>query len=124
MSKVSKVSIKYRMLMSVLVGILSFGVVQNAMSDDFSDEIKVADHKIVLGEFEDAQEIYQKIVHSSDSSVVAAYAHYKLGALHKRLNDSAKAKEEYSKGLQSLKKAGEANHQIGKYLERALQVIG
>lgn len=116
-------SIKFKIGMSALVLCLSFGSVQHAMSDDFSEAIIVADQKVVLGQFEDAQKIYQKIVRSSDSTVVAAYAHYKLGALHKRLNDTAKAKEEYTRGLQSLKAAGESNHQIGKHLERALQFI-
>ena len=116
-------SIKNKIRMSAIVLSLSFGSVHHALSDDFFEEIKIADHKVVLGKFADAQEIYQKIIDSSDSSVVAAYAHYKLGMLHKRQNDTTKAKEEYTRGLESLKKAGESNHQIGKYLERALTII-
>ena len=107
-----------------MVMALSFASVQPALSGDYSEQLRAADQKVVLGQFEDAQEIYQKIIRSSDASVTAAYAHYKLGALHKTYEEPAKAKDEYVKGLQSLKKAGEPNHQLGKHLLQALKYIG
>lgn len=116
--------VKRRIGMSFLLIFLSAGAAQHALPDDFSGEIKVADQKAIVEQYEDAKDIYQKIIRSSDFSVVEAYAHYQLGSLYKRQNEPAKAKEEYEKGLLSLKECGEANHQIGKYLVRALQVSG
>lgn len=107
-----------------LLAFLSFGVAQHALPGDFSGEIEVADNKVILGQYEEAKEIYQKIIRSSGFTVVAAYAHYKMGSLYKRQNKPLKAKEEYEKGLLSLKEAGQANHQIGKYLVRALKISG
>ena len=119
-----QINIKYNVGIATLAMVLSFSTIQHALSGDFFEEINVADHKVILGQYEDAREIYQKIIRSADSSISAAYAHYKLGTLYKRQNNTEKAKEEYAKGLKSLKGAGKSNHQIGKYLDRALQVIG
>lgn len=110
--------------MCFLLVLLSFGTVPYAFSGDFSEEITIADRKVVLEQFDEAEKIYQKIISSSDFSVVVAYAHYKLGALFKRRNELAKAKAEYEKGLLSLKRAGKSNHQIGKYLIQAMEVSG
>lgn len=116
--------IKSRLGWMFLVVALPFMVVQKSFADDYLDEISEADQKVILAQYEDAKKIYKKIISSSDSSVVEAYAHYKLGSLYKRQNELAKAKDEYKKGLLSLKKAGEANHQIGKHLAQALQAVG
>lgn len=103
---------------------LFFCFSQNALSDDFSTEIDAADYKFILEQYEEAKEIYQKIIKSSDFSVVEAYAHYKLGLLYKREDKVFKAKGEYKKGLYSLQEAGESNHLIGKYILRELSFTG
>ncbi|PCI48257.1 MAG: hypothetical protein COB49_06135 [Alphaproteobacteria bacterium] len=112
--------LKHYIEMLFLVVLLSFGTVQQALSNDYSEEIKIADRKVILAQYEEAKEIYQNIISSADFSVVEAYAYYKLGSLYKKQNEPLKAKEEYEKGLLSLKKCGKTNHQIGKYLARAL----
>lgn len=103
------------------VMLLPFGVGQTAFCGEFSQEINAADKKVILEQYDDAKEIYQKIIKSADFSVVEAYAHYKLGSLYKRQYEPEKARQEYEMGLQSLKRAGEADHQVGKYLAQALQ---
>lgn len=110
----------YRIGMSFLLMFLFFGTSQQGLTADFSDEIRIADKKVILEQYEEAKVIYQKIISSSDSSVVEAYAHYKLGSVYNRQKKLAKAIEEYEKGLQSLMESGEADHQIGKHLARAL----
>ena len=110
--------------MSLLLMFLSFGIAQNTLAGDFDDQIEMADQKLILQQYDEAKKIYQNIIKSSDYSVVEAYAHYKLGSLYKKQNEAILAKEEYKKGLLSLKNAGEANHQIGKYLVKALNVPG
>ncbi len=99
-----------------------FGVAQQALAFGQSDHIVIADKMVVLEQYEDAKKIYRKIINSSKPSVTVAYAHYKLGTMYKRQNDPDKAKEEYEKGLYSLKKSGQSNHQIAKHLSRALNV--
>jgi len=116
--------IKSRVVGSFLMIFMSFGVGKQALSRDFSEDINIADRKVILEQYEAAKVIYQRIIASSDFSVVAAYAHYKLGSLHKQQNEPLKAKLEYERGLESLKAAGEDNHQIGRFLLRALQVAG
>ena len=101
---------------------LFFGGAQQALAFGQSDNIVIADKMVILEQYEDAKKIYRKIIDSSKSSVAVAYAHYKLGAIYKRKNDTKKAKEEYEKGLYSLKKSGQGNHQIAKHLSRALNV--
>ncbi len=101
---------------------LSFGVGHNALSGEVSNQIEIADNKLILEQYAEAKEIYQKIINSSEPSVVVAYAHYKLGTVYKRQSDPEMAKKEYKKGLLSLRKAGEANHQIGKYLAQAIRI--
>ncbi len=113
---------KYRFGWVLLLVSLSFGIGQKALSGQFSDQIEVADNKLILEQFAEAKEIYQKIIDSSEPSVVVAYAHYKLGTVYKRQSDPEMAKIEYENGLLSLKKAGEANHQIGKYLAQAIRI--
>ncbi len=113
-----------RIGMSFLLMFLSFGGSQQAFSEGFYEDIKVADQKVILEQYEEAKVIYQQIISSSDFSIVEAYAHYKLGSLYSRQQEPAKAISEYQKGLQSLKEAGETNHQIGKYLVRAINAEG
>lgn len=102
---------------------LSFGMAQQALAFEQSDHIVIADKMVILEQYEDAKKIYRKIIDSSKPSVTVAYAHYKLGAMYKRQNDPDKAKEEYKKGLYSLKKSGQSNHQIAKHLTQALNVF-
>jgi hypothetical protein len=102
----------------------NFGALQAVSADDFSNKIKVADNKFLVEQYDEAKTIYQNIIQSSDVPAVVAYAHYKLGTLYKRQNRPEKAKLEYKAGLLSLKEAGEPNHQIAKYLTRALQTGG
>lgn len=106
---------------SCFMVILSFSAGQQAFSRDFSEEIKIADRKVILGQYEAAKIIYQKIITSSNDTVVGAYAHYKLGALYKKQNEPGKARLEYERGLESLEAAGQGDHQIGKFLLRALE---
>lgn len=110
---------------AVLFGVfLYFGTGQVAMSGDQSKDIRIADRKIILEKYDEAKEIYQKIIRTSESPVVAAYAHYRLGSLYKRRNEVSKARAEYKKGILSLKQADMADHQIGKYLAQAIRTTG
>jgi len=102
---------------------LFFGVAQQALAFEQSDHIVIADRMVILEQYEDAKKIYRKIINSSKPSVTVAYAHYKLGTMYKRQNDPDKAKEEYKKGLYSLKKSGQSNHQIARHLSQALKVF-
>ncbi|MBL4893402.1 MAG: hypothetical protein JKY59_00795 [Emcibacter sp.] len=115
---------KYRICILFTVIFTFYGMGQSAFANNYSDEINAADKKVILEQYEEAKEIYKKIIKSADFSVVEAYAHYKLGALYKRQHELGKAKEEYQKGIISLKKAGESKHQIGKYLAEALLYTG
>jgi len=99
---------------------LSFGIGQYTLATEYTDDIAIADRKVILEQYEEAKEIYQNIIDSAEPSVVVAYAHYKLGTLYKKQHDPAKAKMEYQKGLTSLKDAGQTNHQIARHLEQAL----
>ncbi len=109
--------------MVFLGALLSFGVAQRALASEPSDHIAIADKMVILEQYENAKKIYRKIIDKSKPSVTVAYAHYKLGAMYKRQNDPGKAKEEYQKGLNSLKKSGQTNHQIAKHLSQALNVF-
>ncbi|VAX06751.1 hypothetical protein MNBD_ALPHA03-377 [hydrothermal vent metagenome] len=102
---------------------LFFGVAQPALAFEQSDHIIIADKMVILEQYEEAKKLYRKIVDGSKSSVTVAYAHYKLGTMYKRQNDPDKAKEEYKKGLYSLKKSGQSNHQIARHLTQALNVF-
>lgn len=97
---------------------LSLG--QTALSGDFLLDIDKADKKVILEQYDAAKEIYREIIDTSEPSVVKAYAHYKLGTLFTREKQAKLARSEYEKGLLSLKKAGEYNHQIGNFLTQAL----
>jgi len=103
---------------------LCFGTGQAAVSGDQSEDIRIADQKIIFEKYDEAKEIYQKIIRTSESPVVAAYAHYRLGSLYKRRNEVSKARTEYKKGILSLKKSDMADHQIGKYLTQAIKTTG
>ncbi len=94
---------------------------QPAVSDDFSGDIKRADTKVIMEQYAEAAEIYKNIITASDSAIVRAYAHYKLGDLYRKQHNGEKARQEYQKGLASLKKSGQKNHQIGKYLAHAMK---
>ncbi len=93
----------------------------SAMANDFSNQLKIADNKVILQQYKEAENIYQDIISNSKSAVVTAYAHYKLGALYKSQNRVEMAKTEYKKGLSSLKKAGQSNHKIANYLSLELK---
>ncbi|MCF8474970.1 MAG: hypothetical protein K9G26_09755 [Emcibacter sp.] len=101
---------------------LPFCFINQAFSNEYTNDINVADNKLILEQYEEAKKIYERIINTSDYSVVKAYAHYKLGSLYNRQNENGKAKIEYEKGLVVLKNAGENNHKIGKYLAHALEV--
>jgi len=113
-------NLKYRVSMLCLVMFLSFGMEQKVFSDGSFSEIDMADRKVILGQYEDAKVIYQKVIETSEQAVVEAYAHYKLGALYKKQSKLSQAKAEYEKGILSLKQAGQSQHKIGKYLTQAL----
>ncbi|MBL4802978.1 MAG: hypothetical protein JKY45_13920 [Emcibacter sp.] len=116
--------INHKIAMLFFVIFVPFSITQGVCADDYFNDINVADQKVILQEYDEAKKIYNKIIKSADFSVVKAYAHYKLGALYKQQNEFKKAKEEYKKGILSLKNAGQSNHQIGRYLEEALQYTG
>lgn len=105
---------------SLLGVLLIFGLGQEVISGDFSDALKVADRSVILERYDEAREIYNNIIASADSPVVVAYAHYRLGILYKRQKLIQKARQQFMKGLASLKKAGQKNHQIAKYLAQAM----
>jgi len=107
-----------------LSAFLCFGTGQVAVSGDQSEDVRIADQKIIFEKYEEAKEIYQKIIRTWESPVIAAYAHYRLGSLYKRRNETTKARAEYKKGILSLKKADMADHQIGKYLTQAIRTTG
>jgi len=100
--------------------LMLLGISQQALASEDSENIAIADQKVILEQYEEAKEIYQDIIASSEPSVIVAYAHYKLGSLYKRQNDQGKAKQEYKKGLVTLKDSGQSNHQIAKHLSSAL----
>ncbi len=107
-----------------VAAILYMAFTQIVLADNFSNKINVADNKVILQQYDEAIVIYQDIIDESKSSVIEAYAYYKLGTLYTKLDKLVKAKTEYKKGLISLKNAGQANHKIGDFLIQALDNTG
>ena len=111
---------KNLIILSLSVGLLFFG--QGVVAaQDFSSDLKAADNKVILEHYDEAEALYKNIIDHSENATVTAYAQYKLGSLFKRKNEIMKARQEFKKGLDVLSKAGQENHQIGKYLTQALR---
>ena len=117
-------SLKLLLGMSVFVIIVGFGFGQPILAEDFSKSISQADNKVILEQFDEAKKIYKKVIDKSNVPSFVAYAHYKLGALYQKKQKTARAHQEYQKGLDTLFKAGHKNHKIGKYLTQAMKDMG
>jgi len=108
----------------LLLLVISLGFGQAVLADDYTDDINLADKKVILEQYEEAIAIYKDIIQSSGSSIIKAYAHYKLGMLYKRRGDFLVSKSEYEKGMATLKKSGQSSHKIGVFLAKALKSAG
>tara|TARA_R110002072_G_scaffold105044_3_gene229742 strand:- start:1173 stop:1592 length:420 start_codon:yes stop_codon:yes gene_type:complete len=105
---------------SIMAALVFIGVGQVGMAQDFPEQVRMADSKVLLERYDEAEKIYKKIVASNQAPVVTAYVHYKLGMLYRNRDEDQRATAEYEKGLAVLAEAGVKDHQIGKYLAQAM----